>query len=317
MLTNELILNFDNDNLMRQYYLDTIGIQSWLLKTTIDSIEYVDEEYEAIADEKSAEKAEVQLEAKAEKIEKVEQLVEQSIKQSVKPPVKKVIDKPIEPIVELKTQENIEEKTVVVEHSEVSISEQQPKNKPLLMPEITACQQCSSRLSRLNVLLGQGNPQAQVLIIGLPPNAEEDRTGQYLSEQSQTLLDKMMAAVDLQDHYFYTGILKCYSLEQLLISPEDWLHCKKHLWAQIVQIKPRAIFVLGTISAQQILTTEDSFNHLRKENHSIQVEGDSYPLVVSYHPAYLLRNPSYKRATMDDLLRLKALVNVYNGGTIK
>jgi len=178
-----------------------------------------------------------------------------------------------------------------------------------LLEKITRCRKCASRKTRLNALPGQGNIDASLVIIGGAPGAEEDRLGHYFSAQAETLFSAMLESIKQSQDYYYTSLLKCYSLSDFVITKEHFSNCADYLYTQIEQIRPTALLVLGAAEAQLLLATEQSFNELRGDIHQLTIHNNNYPLVVSYHPNYLLRNPAYKKHSMNDLIRLKKILN--------
>ena len=196
----------------------------------------------------------------------------------------------------------------VVSVSSESVSESVSELDPEIIHSIQSCKLCASRTTRLKPLVGNGNAGASVFIISEPPNAEEDRAGHYLTGLAQTLFQSMLATMDLSDRYFLTGIIKCHSLEQFLVTEQEVNNCAAHLHHQLEQIKPSVILLLGSAPSQMILQTRESFNKLRGKVHSININNRDYLLVVSYHPAFLLRNPLYKKEALKDLIMLKQLL---------
>ena len=127
----------------------------------------------------------------------------------------------------------------------------------------------------------------------------------------------MLHAVELENDSVLTGIIKCYSLEEYLITEDEINNCRSHLIAQLEQVKPKVIVALGPVQAQAILNSNESFNQLRNKVHSININSKpvsslssthSYPVIVSYHPSFLLRNPLYKKQALKDLLLIKDLL---------
>ncbi len=197
------------------------------------------------------------------------------------------------------TQEKLQEKSLQV-FSDNSNSE--------LQQAINHCQKCPSRQNRIHALSGQGNHNAQVFIIGDAPNAEEDRSDHYLSGQSGILFQAMLSAIGLEDNNYYTGLIKCFSMTDFIVREQDIDNCLPYLHRQIENIKPSVLFVLGAFAAQNLLKSSQSFNTLRGKIHSISINNKHYSVIVSYHPAYLLRNPLYKKESLTDLIMLKNLL---------
>jgi DNA polymerase len=201
----------------------------------------------------------------------------------------------------------LDNSTAVI-HSELTQPAPAYQADPELLASIKACQQCPSRATRLNPLAGHGYDFASVFIIGAAPSDKEDRQGRYLPDSANTLLNAMLQTIGLAEHFFYTGLLKCYSMHCFTYNQEDLQHCFHYLQQQIDALKPSAIMVLGAAEAQAVLNTQRSFNELRGQVHEITIFERTYPVVVSYQPGYLLRNPLYKKTSFNDLLLLKKLL---------
>ncbi|MCU7836819.1 MAG: uracil-DNA glycosylase [gamma proteobacterium symbiont of Taylorina sp.] len=181
-----------------------------------------------------------------------------------------------------------------------------PVNKSIR--KITSCSLCSSRKNHLKVLSGEGNADAQVFFICEAPNAAEEREGHYLTDDSHSLFKKMLDVIGITNNYFFTGLIKCHSFENFLISEAEINNCRSHLITQLEQVKPDVLILLGTIQAQALLKSTDSFNQLRNKIHTIEINNQSYQAIVSYHPAYLLRNPLYKKEALKDLILIKSVL---------
>jgi uracil-DNA glycosylase len=178
-----------------------------------------------------------------------------------------------------------------------------------IVQSIQDCRLCTSRTNRLNALVGEGTTHASVVIITDAPTAEEDRSGHYLTGQLQSLFQTMFATIDLNESYFLTGIIKCFSLNQYTVNEQEVQNCSSYLNAQVEQIQPTVLVVFGVAASQMILQTKQSFNQLRGKIHTTTINNKKYSVVVSYHPAYLLRNPLYKREALSDLIMIKNLLN--------
>jgi len=173
---------------------------------------------------------------------------------------------------------------------------------------IESCSLCSSRKNHLSILSGNGNADADVFFIAEVPNAAEERDGHYLTDGTQLLFDKMLESIGINNNYFFTGLVKCYSFEQFLVTEEETNNCRSHLIRQLEQIKPKILVLLGSIPAQALLNSTESFNQLRNSIHTIEINHQTYQAIVSYHPAYLLRNPLYKKEALKDLILINQLL---------
>ncbi len=285
------------NNLLRQHYLQAIGIQSWLLRSSIEEIEDIEE-----VEEPENTEAEIVSQQRAVLRAQSPQSIihrEQPHAEVNPPPAEfpAAAQKVIPPAPEKK------QAVLVPAQLEETI---QPVSE--LQQSISQCRQCPARAGRLNALAGQGNQDASVFVISEPPNAEEDRAGSYLSGQAQSLFSAMLQSIQVHQNYFFTGIIKCFSINDYLFSDEEVKHCSEHLRAQIEQTRPAVILVLGAAPSQTMLQSKKSFNELRGKAYSVTINNHDYPLVISYHPAYLLRNPLYKREALKDLILLKNLL---------
>jgi DNA polymerase len=145
------------------------------------------------------------------------------------------------------------------------------------------------------------------MIIGEAPGAEEDRRGEPFVGRAGKLLDEMLRAIGLQrDEVFIANVLKCRPPNNRDPSVEEARLCRDHLQAQIELLNPRIVLAVGRIAAQQLLHTDAPLGKLRGQVHSLN--NGQLPLVVTYHPAYLLRSPSQKRKVWADLCRARQLV---------
>jgi DNA polymerase len=163
---------------------------------------------------------------------------------------------------------------------------------------VASCTQCELHRSRTQTVFGVGNPDASWLIVGEAPGAEEDRRGEPFVGRAGKLLDEMLRAVgQSRDSVFIANILKCRPPNNRDPKPQEAAACRGYLDRQIELIRPDIIIAVGRIAAHNLLGTDTPVGRLRGKRHAI---GD-LPLVVTYHPAYLLRSPSQKRKVWDDL----------------
>ena len=163
--------------------------------------------------------------------------------------------------------------------------------------ECTACGLCATRTQ---TVFGVGNRQAEWLIIGEAPGADEDRLGEPFVGRAGKLLDPMLQAVGQnRERAYVANILKCRPPENRDPTPEEAAQCRPFLNRQIALIHPRLILAVGRIAAQNLLGTDTPIGKLRGQVHRFGPA--RIPLVVTYHPAYLLRSPREKRKAWDDL----------------
>jgi len=176
-----------------------------------------------------------------------------------------------------------------------------------LRARVASCVACAELASqRTQTVFGVGDPDADWLFVGEAPGAEEDRRGEPFVGPAGQLLDNMLAALALErDRKVYiANILKCRPPGNRDPKPEEARACRGFLDRQIALIRPRVIVALGRVAAQNLLASSEPLGRLRDRQHSYQ----GVPLVVTYHPAYLLRSPGEKAKAWRDLLRARGLV---------
>jgi DNA polymerase len=147
-------------------------------------------------------------------------------------------------------------------------------------------------------VFGVGNRDADWLIIGEAPGAEEDRRGEPFVGRAGQLLDQMLQAIgQSRESVFIANILKCRPPNNRDPRPAEAAACREYLQQQIDMVGPKIILAVGRIAAQNLLDSSDPVGRMRGRVHSL----DDIPLVVTYHPAYLLRSPSQKKKAWSDL----------------
>ena len=167
-----------------------------------------------------------------------------------------------------------------------------------LRSAVAACTRCALHESRTQTVFGVGSLSADWLIIGEAPGAEEDRRGEPFVGRAGKLLDEMLLAIgEKRESVFIENILKCRPPNNRDPSPDEAASCRPYLERQIELVKPKIILAVGRIAAQQLLQSDAPVGRLRGKVHQL----GATPLVVTYHPAYLLRSPSQKRKSWDDL----------------
>jgi uracil-DNA glycosylase family 4 len=170
-----------------------------------------------------------------------------------------------------------------------------------LRSEVAACTRCTLHSSRTQGVFGVGNPQADWLVIGEAPGAEEDRRGEPFVGRAGQLLDAMLKAIGLSraTNVFIANVLKSRPPGNRDPKPEEVTACVPYLMRQIALLQPRLILAVGRIAAQNLLSTDMPLGRLRGKVH--QFGELNTPLIVTYHPAYLLRTPADKRKAWEDL----------------
>jgi uracil-DNA glycosylase family 4 len=169
-----------------------------------------------------------------------------------------------------------------------------------LRARVAACTRCSLSATRTQTVFGVGNLQADWLIVGEAPGAEEDRKGEPFVGRAGQLLNSMLLAIGLpREQVYIANVLKCRPPGNRDPSPTEAAECLPFLERQIALLKPKIMLVVGRIAAQNLLRTDKTLGSLRQQVHKFGLS--QVPLVVTYHPAYLLRTPSDKRKAWEDL----------------
>jgi uracil-DNA glycosylase family 4 len=170
-----------------------------------------------------------------------------------------------------------------------------------LRQQVMSCTQCPLHETRTQAVFGVGNPQADLLIIGEAPGADEDRQGEPFVGRAGQLLNEMLRAVGMsRESVYIANILKCRPPNNRDPKPEEAAACLGYLYRQIALIQPKLILAVGRIAAQRLLQTDTPLGRLRQQRHVLAQT--QTPLIVTYHPAYLLRSPLDKRKAWQDLL---------------
>jgi len=169
---------------------------------------------------------------------------------------------------------------------------------------IENCRKCKLAETRHKFVFGEGNPNADIVLVGEAPGADEDRTGRPFVGAAGQLLTKILAAIQLtREEVFICNILKCRP-PQNRNPQEDEIHaCEPYLYKQIELIRPQFVLCLGLFAARTLLKTTRSLGELRSHVHTF----GNAKLLVTYHPAALLRFPQYKRPTWEDVQLLRRL----------
>lgn len=183
------------------------------------------------------------------------------------------------------------------------------KNYPMedwgqLHTSIEACQNCSLASSCTRKVPGKGSQNASLMIIGEAPGHEEDLKGKPFVGRAGQLLDKMLSSIGLgSDQVYITNILKCRPPNNRDPKPDEVSACRAFLNAQIQLVQPKILLSVGRVSALNLLQVESTLGRLRNQWH--QLPDSDLPLLVTYHPAYLLRNPIEKQKSWEDLKTLQ------------
>ncbi len=169
-----------------------------------------------------------------------------------------------------------------------------------LEARVAACMACELHATRTQTVFGVGNRNAEWMIVGEAPGAEEDRKGEPFVGRAGKLLDAMLRAAGFaRNDVFIANILKCRPPNNRDPRPEEAAACSGFLRAQVEWIAPKLILCVGRVAAQNLLGTSESTAKLRGRVHHHPDTGT--PVIVTYHPAYLLRQPAEKRKAWEDL----------------
>ncbi len=164
------------------------------------------------------------------------------------------------------------------------------------------CHRCRLSQDRVQVVFGQGNPDAELMFVGEAPGRDEDLQGEAFIGAAGQLLTKMIKAMGFEREQVFIGnVIKCRPPRNRNPEPEEIARCQPFLMAQIRAIQPSAIVTLGRFAAQTLLQSEQSIGRLRGRLHPYTLDGRQMILSPTYHPAYLLRNPDAKRPVWEDL----------------
>jgi uracil-DNA glycosylase len=170
-----------------------------------------------------------------------------------------------------------------------------------LTEAVARCTRCELHRTRTRPVLGVGDRRAQWLVVGEAPGAEEDRQGEPFVGRAGQLLDAMLRAIGLGrgQNVYIANILKSRPPGNRDPAPAEVAACLPYLERQIELIRPRLILAVGRIAMQNLLDTQQSLGRMRGQVHAFG--GLKTPLIVTYHPAYLLRKPEDKRKAWEDL----------------
>ena len=172
--------------------------------------------------------------------------------------------------------------------------------------DIGDCTRCKLHtLGRKQIVFGVGNPEADLMFVGEAPGADEDEQGIPFIGRAGQLLTKIIEAIDLKrEDVYIANIIKCRPPQNRNPEPDEVASCEPFLFHQIDAIKPKVIVALGKYAAQTLLQTETPISRLRGQ----QFDYRGAKLIPTFHPAYLLRNPSSKREVWEDMKLVKRLL---------
>ncbi|HEX5374028.1 MAG TPA: uracil-DNA glycosylase [Aquabacterium sp.] len=183
---------------------------------------------------------------------------------------------------------------------------------PALREAVAGCQACGLCQGRQQTVFGVGHPQARWMLVGEAPGEQEDRQGEPFVGRAGQLLDRMLTAVGLtraeapaEQQVYIANVIKCRPPGNRNPLPEEVAQCEPFLLRQVQLVQPRLILAMGRFAVQSLLRSAEPIGRLRGKVHDYH----GVPLVVTYHPAYLLRNPADKALVWDDLCLARELVS--------
>jgi len=169
-----------------------------------------------------------------------------------------------------------------------------------LRARVASCTRCGLAATRTQTVFGVGDPAAGWLVVGEAPGAEEDLRGEPFVGRAGQLLNAMLRAIGLaREQVYIANMLKCRPPQNRDPLAGEVAECAPYLERQVALIKPKIMLVVGRIAAQNLLQTTVPLGRLRQQVHAYGTA--RVPMVVTYHPAYLLRTPGDKRKAWDDL----------------
>ena len=184
------------------------------------------------------------------------------------------------------------------------MSEKERKSKLLeeIKNEMLACHKCPLGKTRTNLVFGVGDPMAKLMFVGEAPGRDEDLQGEPFVGRAGQLLTKIIEAIGMKrSNVYIANVLKCRPPGNRNPLPEEIVLCMPYLIKQIETIQPKVLCALGTFAAQTLLNTKAPVGTLRGKFH----EYKGIPMMVTYHPAYLLRNPNDKAKVWDDMKKVR------------
>lgn len=185
-----------------------------------------------------------------------------------------------------------------VERGPLAVARAEGPDWQTLESAVSGCRLCGLCETRTQTVFGTGNRRARLMVIGEAPGAEEDRQGEPFVGRAGQLLNSMLRACGFErGDVFIANVLKCRPPQNRDPSDEEAGRCLPYLRRQIELVRPAAILCVGRIAAQRLLGTEQALARLRGHIHRL----DGVPVIVTYHPAYLLRSPGEKRKSWEDL----------------
>jgi len=181
-----------------------------------------------------------------------------------------------------------------------------PDDLESLRKTVESCHLCDLAKSRRKVVFGEGNPQAELMFVGEGPGATEDNTGRPFVGRAGELLTRMIENVLFlkREQVYIANIVKCRPPGNRVPTPTEAFACRPYLLKQIELIRPKIVMTLGGTAYRYLTNDETPVSRIR--GHIIRT--DSYWIVPTFHPSYLLRNPSAKKLAWEDLIKVRELL---------
>jgi len=171
---------------------------------------------------------------------------------------------------------------------------------------VAACTKCRLCETRTHTVPGEGPADARLVVVGEGPGRTEDATGRPFVGRAGELLTKILGAIDLaREQVFICNVVKCRPPDNRTPQQDEAAMCAPYLFRQIALVRPKVILALGGPAAQTLLNTRQSLGSLRGQVHRFR----DIPVIVTYHPAALLRNPNWKKPTWDDVRIARRLLD--------
>lgn len=176
-----------------------------------------------------------------------------------------------------------------------------------LQQEVTACTLCPLHRERTRAVPGTGVLEPRVLVIGEGPGADEDKQGLPFVGPAGRYLDDWLAAIELSrtENVYITNVVKCRPPGNRDPLPQEWGACNSYLSRQIALLQPQALLAVGRVASGVLTGSSDGIGRLRGRVHSYE----GIPLVATYHPSGVLRNPAWRRPVWEDLKQLRAIIS--------
>lgn len=176
----------------------------------------------------------------------------------------------------------------------------------VIASDLVDCHRCRLHAGRTQIVFGEGSPGARLIFVGEGPGYEEDQQGRPFVGKAGKLLDKMINAIGLERSQVYIcNVVKCRPPNNRTPNPDEIQICSPFLFRQLEAIKPAVICALGACAAQTLIGTNASISSLRGKVNAWR----GIPLICTYHPAYLLRNPAQKASSWHDLLIIRKILD--------